>query len=210
MQRSELKEKDYQTLLDRIVQIILKNGLKSATMDSVAASLAMSKRTLYELFESKDEMIKEALTHLDRQNQEFYLSTFSGSSNVMEAIVAVFKRNRDLVGSVNVNFYRDMDHLYKRYRKDYDKSRERHREKMMQMFHLGVEQGMFRPDVDYDVQSRIVSLQMEAMKRIEELFPPEMPLQRVFDAIILGFLRSIASEQGMKVLDEMTNEINNN
>lgn len=202
MPRSEIKGKNCQDLLDRIVPIILEKGLKSATMDTVAASLGISKRTLYEIFGSKSRMLKEALGALELQNQRFFTDVFSRSENVMKALVEIFKYNRDMVGSVNVEFYRDMDRLYKQSRKDYEESRRERHEKMLQMFNLGIEQGMFRPDVDYNVHSRMMGLQMEALKRIEELFPPDISLQRVFDSVIIGFLRSIASEKGMKVLDE--------
>lgn len=207
MQRSDFKEKDRQNLLNRIVPIILKKGLKSTTMDNVAASLGMSKRTLYEIFGSKSEMIKEALAAQEKQSREYFTQVFQKSENVMEAFIEVFKYNRDLMGLINVDFYRDMDNLYKDRREDYEKARQERHRHMLSMFNLGVEQGMFRPDVDYSIHSRMMGLQMEGLKRIEELFPPDITLQRVFDAIIIGFLRSIASEKGMKILDGITGKI---
>ena len=201
--------KEYRQLLARIVPIMLEKGLKATTMDSVAAALGMSKRTLYEIFGSKTEMLKQALSALEQQNQEFFSKTFAETDNVMEALIEIFRYNRDLMGRVNVNFYRDMDRLYKDRREDYEKTRESRHEKMLQMFRLGVEQGLFRPDVDYKVQSRMMGLQMESMIRMEDLFPPDITLQRVFDAIIVSFLRSIASPQGMKILDNKLNNIKN-
>lgn len=201
MQRSDLNDNDYKNLLNRIVPIILDKGLKSTTMDNVAASLSMSKRTLYEIFGSKSEMLRETLRALESQNQEFFIRTFKEADNVMEALIEIFKHNRDLMGRVNIDFYRDMDRLYKTHREDYERSREARYEKLIQMFQLGVEQGMFRPDIDYGIQARIMGLQMEGLKRIEELFPPGITLQQVFDTIITGFLRSIASEKGLQVLD---------
>lgn len=207
MQRSDLKEKEYQDLLNRIVPIIMEKGLKSTTMDAVAAALGMSKRTLYEIFGSKGDMLKAALGELERQNREFFCDTFEKADNMMEAFIEVFKQSRDFVGRVNVDFYRDMDRLYKDKREEYERVREDRHRSMLEKFTLGVEQGMFRPDVDYKVQSRMIGLQMEALKRVEELFPPDITLQRVFDTIIIGFLRSIASPEGMKVLDRVTSRL---
>lgn len=206
MQRSDSNAKDYQALLSKIVSILLHKGLKSATMDSVAAELGMSKRTLYEIFESKSQMIMEALGELERNSEEHFLNIFKQSANVMEALIQVFQYNRDLMGSVNVDFYRDMDRLYKDKREHYEHTRLRRHERMLGMFELGVEQGMFRKDVDYRIQSRMMALQMEGLKRIEELFPQDITLQRVFDSIIVSFLRSIATPEGMKILDKWTNK----
>lgn len=200
--------KDRKELVNSIVPILLEKGLKSTTMDTVAAYLGISKRTLYEIFDSKSEMLKEVLGALEQQGQDFVNRTFAEANNVMEAFVTVFKYNRDVMKRVNIDFYRDMDRLYKDKRETYEKNREERHRKMIKMFHLGVEQGMFRPDVDYNVHSRIMGLQMEGLKRMEELFPPDISLQRVFDSIILGFLRSIASPKGMAVLDNLTGELN--
>lgn len=207
MQRSDLKEGEYSALLEKILPIILEKGLKGTTMDIVASRLGISKRTLYEIFESKTEMIKAVMEAFGKQSQQFVTEAFANAENVMEAFIKIFKYNRDMVKRINVDFYRDMDNLYKDRREDYEKTRLSRHEKMLQMYHLGVEQGMFRPDVDYNVQSRMMGLQMEALKRIEELFPPDITLQRVFDSVIVGFLRSIASEKGMKVLDTLTKDI---
>lgn len=207
MQRSDLKEEAYQDLLRRIVTILLENGLKSTTMDLVAAKLGMSKRTLYELFGSKSEMLQEGLAELERQSNEFFVEAFRKADNVMEAFIEVFKYNRDLMGKVNVQFYRDMDRLYKDKRETYEKTREKRYEGMLRMFNQGVEQGMFRPDVDYSIQARMMGLQMEGLKRIEELFPPDITLQRVYDSIIIGFLRSIASENGRVVLEKLLSKL---
>lgn len=207
MQRSDLQNTDYEALLSRIVPIMLSNGIKATTMDHVAAQLGMSKRTLYEIFGSKSDMIREVLQQLERQSRKYYLEVFENADNLMEAIFKMFKYNRDLIRDVNPDFYRDMDRLYTDKRKEYEQTREKRHEEMLKMFEKGVEQGMFRPDVDYAIQSKLMGIQMEALKKNENLFPPEIPLQRVFDSIIVGFLRSIASERGMRILDKLTIEL---
>lgn len=208
MQTSDFKQEKIQ-LAKKIVPIVLEKGLKSTTMDTVASRLGISKKTLYQVFESKDEMIRESLSELERSNKAFVNETFASTENVMEALIKVFKHNRDRFGSLNVNFFKDMDRLYKDKRAAYDKNRDSHHMEMQKMFERGVNQGMFRSDVDYKIQSRIMGIQMESLKRMEELFPADIKLQRVFDAIIVGFLRSIASEKGMRILDNLTKELTN-
>ena len=207
MQRTDLQDTDYEALLSRIVPIMLSNGLKSTTMDNVAAELGMSKRTLYEIFGSKSDMLREALEQLERQSRKYYVKVFEESDNIMEALFKVFKYNRDLTKDVNPDFYHDMDRLYQDKRKEFDQIRAKRHEEMLKVYKIGVDQGMFRPDADYPILSRMMGIQMEALKRNEELFSSEISLQRVFDAIIVGHLRSIASEKGMRILDKLTNEI---
>ncbi len=74
---------------------------------------------------------------------------------------------------------------------------------MMYAINLGVEQGVFRQDVNYPITLRMMSIQMESLKRMEEFFPPDVKLQDALDTIIVGFLRSIASPKGMEILDDI-------
>lgn len=207
MRRKENHSVENGDLIIKISQIVADKGLKSTTMDMVAHELGMSKRTLYELFGSKSEMIRETFRVLTKRNKEIVAETFKNSKNVMEALIKVFCFNRDWLQKVNVSFFRDMDRLYKEERESYEDSRRARHEEMMEIYKLGVEQGMFRKDVDFNVQSRIMGIQMESLKRMEEIFPKDISLLRVYDALILGFLRSIASPEGMGVLDSMSSEL---
>lgn len=207
MQRSDLKQEEYVSLLRKIVPIIVEKGLKSTTMDTVASRLGMSKRTLYEIFETKDQLLRDAISQMEQDNHDFVKKTFASTENVMEALIEIFRYNRDRFEQVNVDFFRDMDRLYKNKREEYERYSRARQDSMMQLFETGVSQGMFRPDVDYRVQSRIMGIQMESLKRMEEFFPSDIKLIRVFDAIIVGFLRSIASEKGMRILDMLTKEL---
>lgn len=60
-------------LLERISVLILKCGVKSLTMDDIARSLAMSKKTLYLHFENKKDVIKKVGDY--EQQKEFDILT---------------------------------------------------------------------------------------------------------------------------------------
>lgn len=210
MQRSDLTEKEYNELIRKISQIVMDKGLKATTMDVVANVLGMSKRTLYEIFDSKSDMIRETFRQLGIINKQLVRDMIDSSQNVMEGLIKVFKHNRDWLSSVNVEFFRDMDRLYKEERECYETSHDSHYEEMSSLFERGVREGMFRKDVDFIVQSRIVGIQMESLKRMEEIFPKDITLIRVYDAIILGFLRGLASPKGMKLLDSLSEELVHN
>lgn len=210
MQRTDLTEKEYNELITKISQIVMDKGLKATTMDTVAVSLGMSKRTLYEIFGSKSDMLRETFRQLGLRNKENVREMINSSQNVMEGLIKVFKQNRDWLSSVNVEFFRDMDRLYKEERECYENSHDSHYGEMLSLFERGVKEGMFRKDVDFIVQSRIMGIQMESLKRMEEIFPEDITLIRVYDAIILGFLRGLASPKGMKLLDTLTQELVHN
>ena len=44
---------------------------------------------------------------------------------------------------------------------------------------------------------------MESLKRMEEFLPKDVTLSEAFNTVSIAFLRSIATEQGLKVLEEI-------
>lgn len=199
-----LSTEDYNRLLESIKELMIEKGLKSLTMDSVAASLGMSKRTLYEIFESKQHMFQEVLAYQHELHIRSCMEIFKTSENTMEAMLQIFIRQRNLMAKVNPSFFRDMDHAFSDIKDVYENAEEERHRKFLEMFTLGVSDGVFRKDVNYTVTSKIFKIQMESLKRMEELFPQELTLLDVYDNIIIGLLRSVATPKGMEILDRLT------
>lgn len=190
-------------LLDDISAILIKKGLKSTTMDEVASHLGMSKRTLYEIFENKNEMIRMAIDRNREIMREKTEEFFSTSANVMEALLRTFQWQGQFMANVNVDYFRDLDLYYKDIKDDLDRDKQFVSEKIFYIIKLGVQQGVFRRDVDYQTTLLMFHVQMESLKRMEEFFPKNITLEMAYNTIYTGFLRSIASARGMKIVDSL-------
>lgn len=81
-----MKEK----ILAAVAQLINRYGLKKFTVDEVAATLRISKKTIYQYFSGKDEMIHEyfvANLESDKQNMDKAMSEAEGFRNKLYALV---------------------------------------------------------------------------------------------------------------------------
>lgn len=203
MEHNEISEEARTRLIKSILPIILQNGLKATTMDHVAASLSMSKRTLYEIFGSKNDMLKAVISFTQKETKKNIDRIFENADNMMEALVKTLRLQLDGIKSVSVEFFRDMDSYYKCLRDSYEEQVRHSHDDIMYVIKEGVKQEVFRDDINYEISVRMFRIQMESLKRMEEFFPPDVTLADVFDSITTGFLRSIASPKGMKILDEM-------
>ena len=210
MKKEEVSQEQYLKILDCIVPILMKNGLKATTMDSLAANMQMSKRTLYEIFGSKDEMFKEVHKYYHTKMAEKLKQIFENSGNVMEAIIKCFLYNRDLMSIVSAEFIRDMEQFANRDNMISVSHRRHHYQNLYEVLQQGVKEGYFRHDVNLKVQCRMISIQMESLKRTEELFPEDITLLEVYDSIIVGFLRGISSTKGLDELEKFMPSLTKN
>lgn len=191
-------------LLESISELIRNKGFRNLTMDSVSRTLGMSKRTLYEIFGSKEAMTKTVIAYHHVRLHEEYDEIFRHASNVMEGVVKVFIRHRDLMSNVSADFFRDIHELYPELKDEYQANQKQLDIWMEKFFRQGMSQGVFRSDVDFRVMCQLYKVQLESLKRMEDHFPPDLTLIKAFETITIGFLRSIASPEGMKIVDRMT------
>lgn len=204
MKKEEVSKEQYNKILEHVMGAFIKNGVKATTMDSIATTLQMSKRTLYEIFGNKEEIFKEANKYFHQKTADKLRSIFANSDNVMEAIIKCFLYNRDFMSNVNVNFIRDLDEYSRQHNQISPETKRKHYHNLYDVLKKGVEEGYFRNDVNLMVQCHMLTIQMEALKRSEELFSQDISLLEVFDSIILGFLRGLASTKGLEELERYT------
>ena len=85
--RSELRERIVQTA----VESFSTHGIKSITMDDIAASLGISKRTLYEIFSDKESLLEECILNEQQNTDALIKNILDTSSNVLEVILRCYQ-----------------------------------------------------------------------------------------------------------------------
>lgn len=203
MDRTDINSPQYAELCSRIFEILAAKGPSQTTMDLLAKELTISKRTLYEIFGSKDEMLKTILEGAHEQYAKDVEKIVKGSANVMEALTSILLYHQRAMTKMSASFFKDMDTRYKHLRQDYDKNSRKWSSYLIQALKLGIRQGVLREDVNYDITVSLLRVKMESLKRMEEFFPPGITLAEAYNSIALGTLRSIATTKGMESIDKL-------
>lgn len=192
---------DNSQLLDHIFEIVKSRGLKASTMDFVAHKLGISKRTLYEIFESKTEMLIKVLDHLLEKHRKFAQRCIDTSPNVLVAFSRIFEGQARFLTDTNVSFISDMDSLYPELRERYRYNANTQEKDTLLLFERGVEEGVFVEGLNYRLLHLALTVQLESLKRMEERLADELSLTQIFRIIGMTFLRSIATRKGLEMLE---------
>jgi AcrR family transcriptional regulator len=174
------------------------NGIKSITMDDIAASLGISKRTLYEVFEDKETLLKECLLKGEADRDAYYKQLYEASDNVLEVLLAVFQKSIEVFHQTNKRFFEDI----KKYPKVYEmvkSRREMDSERTMSFFKLGVKQGIFRSDINFAIINLLVREQFDVLLNTD--ICSKYSFTEVYESIMLTHIRGISTEKGAKALD---------
>ena len=88
-------------ILLKATEMFLTLGFKSVTMDDIAAEMGISKKTIYQEFEDKKDLVKAvfaAILEQDRKRLAFILEQGDG---VIEHLVQTSKMMRERLTSIN-------------------------------------------------------------------------------------------------------------
>ena len=197
--RPELRER----IIDIAVEAFSAHGIKSITMDDIATSLGISKRTLYEVFSDKETLLEECILKGQKEGDEFLKNVLATSGNVLEVLLKCYQRSIEQFHATNKKFFEDI----KKYPKVYNMMKERSEsdsEKTMSFFMLGVEQGIFRSDVNFAIVNLLVREQFDVLLNTDVC--NEYSFIEVYESIMFTYIRGISTEKGAKVLEDFISE----
>lgn len=188
-------------LIERVEALFFKYGIKSLTMDDIANELGISKKTLYQLVESKDDLVLRVLTKHIGCRKDQCISMSTGSSNAIEEIFNVLEYNAQELGKMKTNIIND---LQKYHHEAWIMIRKFHNEFVLKIIRenmlRGREEGLYRDNFDVNIIARM-HLGAAFLLFDEELFP-EGATQRVvlFKEFMMHFLHGIVSQKGLNYI----------
>lgn len=193
-----------QGLRSKIIETALKDfrarGVRAVRMDDVAAELKISKRTLYEIFGNKEEVLSECVNKYFEDRRLNMEVQIAHCKNVMEVVMVFFSKKIDEFRNTNPLFYADLSqypHLA-----DYMKEqKERVREESVKFFERGRQEGYFREEFNQD----LVSVLFEALNKyvMENRLYEQYSFEEIFKNLAILTLRGICTEKGQKLLDKL-------
>lgn len=191
--------------LKRVEDLFLRFGIKSITMDDVARELGMSKKTLYQFVESKDELVMKVLQrHLEGERKEC-IEICHQTSNAIEEMLCVIESNTEQVTQMRSNILHD---LQKYYHDAWQLLRDFQRGFMYQVVRdnlvRGVNEGLYRQDFDIDIIAKIHILSAFSLFDESLFASATYPREKVFQQYLEHYLHGILSEKGRQWLNENT------
>ncbi len=174
-------------------------GIKTVRMDDIAAGLSISKRTLYELFHDKEDLLLDVMKLHREEMQEYMTQVASKAENVLEVLLKFFQRNVLDFQHTNRRFFEDIE-KYPKVVRYIDESRKENLDSAMEFYKKGVEQGIFRRDVNYNIVRVMVCEQMDLLLR-SEICKSYSPGE-IYETVVFMHMRGISTEKGLKIVDD--------
>ena len=191
--RQELKGK----ILVAAMSLFKREGIKRIKMDDIAQALSISKRTLYEIYENKEQLLCEGVIYEYQLRLEQHRQFTEQAENEIEVVMEVIRQDIVRLGGINPLFFSELA-KYERVVELLNKEHEDKRLRSMEFVQKGIENGYFRSDLNYDIISKMSDavVQHVMMSKMYE----EYPLSEIFRNHVDILFRGICTDKGIAAL----------
>lgn len=195
-------------IVEKAWKLFHQYGIKSITMDDVAHELGISKKTLYELFSDKSELVEKVVDKGIENQQMRILNAKKDARNAIEEVFDVFKVYLQLVKERFPSFEYDLKKYYPETAAKLNKiKRKEVIENISSNINRGKNEGLYREDLNAEIISRFNFLIVDNLGRqelftIDEIYSGEFSTQ-----MFLYHLYGILNLKGIKYLNENLDQL---
>lgn len=181
--------------------LFMQYGLRSVSMDDIAGNLGMSKKTIYQYYADKDELIEAVINEELQQSQTICERDQHSSANAVHEIFLAMDMVVELLSAMNPSLIHDMQ---KYHPKAFLKFQQHKNEYLFNVIRKnlerGIREGLYRGEINLDIIARF---------RVESIMMPFNPdfhsrvkynLVQIEEEMIIHFLFGLASPKGYKLI----------
>lgn len=195
--RQELRDK----ILRTAIRLFKKHGVKNVKMDDISNALAISKRTLYEIYDNKEELLLAGV-RLDKMNKRQQMEAFAtkGNHNEIEVMAQFVKMQMEDLNNISPLFFSEIG-LYKRVVSFLQEHKAEQRRYILDFIQQGVEHGYFMPGLNYDI---VIDMGDGVMNHVMETkLYEQYPIQEIFHNYVSVLMRGYCTDKGIQELDKL-------
>jgi AcrR family transcriptional regulator len=200
--------KEFENILEKVSELYNKYGIKSVTMDDVARELGISKKTLYQYVENKNELVSKVLDFVlekgDCDYKKLYEKPLNAIDELLEVGVHIIKSVKDYNPSTEYDLRKYYPDLHKKMQ---DVRKEKMYSAILKNIEKGKQEGLFRDDLDDEIiakmqTSRFLNMGSDEFMNPNDVFKPKYILE-----LFIYHIRGIANNKGLEVLEKTLHKI---
>ncbi len=195
----EVKER----ILLKSHELFNRYGIRSVSMDDIAAQLGMSKKTLYQYYTDKDELVTAVFSVVMDHNRVECSANKEKADNAVHEVFMAFDMVQEMFSNMNISVLYDMEKYHPACFKKYLEYKNGF---MYQMIRSNIERGIkeevYRAEIDVDVMTRyrIYSIMLSFNTSV---FPNNRTnIVYIEQQLLEHFLNGLATPKGHKLIQK--------
>jgi TetR/AcrR family transcriptional regulator, cholesterol catabolism regulator len=194
-------------ILQKANDLFMRYGIRSITMDEIAAQLGISKKTIYQFFTDKDAMVEAVVNDEMKRNEEGCRIYSQEAENAVHEIFLAMDGMQEMLKTVNPQLMYELE-------KHHPAAYKRLKQYKYQFLFNMVKENLQRGAVE-DIYRSGLNIDLITRHRIESAFMPfnseafpqnKFPMNQTCQELAILFLHSVCNEKGKKLIEKYLNE----
>ena len=184
-------------IIDVAIEQFTRFGVRAVTMDDIARSLGISKKTIYQDFKDKKELVSCAFHKVLDQDSKQLQCVLQGEDGIIENLVLTSKLMRERLSKMNPMVILEIQRYFPKTWEIFQDYKENViRKDLYNVLEKGKKLGYFRPEIDSEILSRVRVNQINSMFESAEFLNGDINITDVQIEIMEHFLHGIFTEKG--------------
>ncbi len=190
-------------ILSAAFELFIHKGIKSVSMDDIAAQLSMSKKTLYKWFENKDQIVLGVIRHHLTQEEGECCRLVANADNALDELFKIMEWTKQTTADIHPSIFYDLEKYYPQawqlWLAHKDEFILHH---IIDNLRRGMAEGLYRPNLDVEVLARLRLNQIDLAIN-PTVFPSRRFSPQQVDLICLEhFMLGVATLKGHKLINQ--------
>lgn len=193
----------------KAADLFMRYGIKSITMDEIATSLGISKKTIYQFFTDKDDLVFAVIEQETSKNEMECAQFRADAENAVHEIFLAVEDLDELLRYTNPLVLYDLEKYHPRaFRRIKEFKYQFLHEATVENLRRGIEEGLYRSDIQRDI---VAKSRIEAAFLVfnPDLFPhSRYSMSEVNFELAKLFLHGVCTDKGKPLIEQYTKERN--
>jgi len=190
-------------ILEKATALFMQYGIRSITMDEIAAQLGISKKTIYQFFTDKDAMVEAVVNEETKRNEEDCRNFSSAAENAVHENFLAMDSIQEIMKAMNPQIMYDLE---KHHPVAFKRLKQFKYQYLYAMIRANLERGLqeelYRQNLNLDLVIRH-RIESSFMPFNHEAFPAgKYPMNQTCRELVILYLHSITNEKGKKLIDK--------
>lgn len=199
------KEEVHILITEKALELFTQKGIKDVKMDDIASILSMSKRTIYEQFADKEQLLLEALKLHNKRMRDKTREKIREAKHVLDIVLTMYTMYFDSIKSVNIKFFKELERYPNICKRNTERD-QKNDKKFLAWMEMGRRQGFFREDANFEILLYILRRDLQAIftanmkdekNELSKYTPDELGR-----TLILFYLRGISTPRGQEIIED--------
>ncbi len=187
-------------ILEAAAELFKQHGFKNVTMDDLARRAGISKKTLYQHFENKAEVVAQTQDFMHQSQSQACDVASLGGKNAIEGMMTVTRMLDKMYEQINPIAISELQRFYPETYMQFRKAMfVKSAESIADNMKRGIEEGLYRPDLDTEILSRLKVEMALLIFQPDGLFAGRPSYSRLHNVLSDHFMWGLMTPKGQKI-----------